>query len=52
MLEKPKKERIKFTQYTINLAGDCFIDLERILEALKQKGYIIVEQKKEGGINE
>jgi hypothetical protein len=37
MLEKPKKERIKFTQYTINLAGDCFIDLEDILEALEER---------------
>ena len=37
MLEKPKKERIKFTQYTIDLAGNCFIDLDDILEALKER---------------
>jgi hypothetical protein len=38
-------KRIKFIRYRINLAGDCLIDLEDILEVLKQEGYIIEEKK-------
>ncbi len=47
-----KEKRIKLTRYSINLAGDCFVDLEVILEALKQEGYIIDKKENKEADNE
>ena len=41
------KLRLKFSRYIINLAGDCFIEIEELNKILKENGYEEIKKKEE-----